>query len=290
MKMNKWIAPVCMAFVLIMLSGCSKVSAGYVGVKVFLLGGAKGVDTQELGVGRYWIGFNEELHLFPTFAQNYVWTKASTEGSRNDEAFSFQTKEGMVVGADIGITYAINPNMVSNIFQKYRKGVDEITNVYIRNMVRDALVTQASTRAVEDVYGMGKTALMKAVEKQVKDQCTPIGIDVEKIYWVGDLRLPPTIVASINAKIEATQKTSRRENEIAQVTAEARKVEEAAKGEATAISLVAIAEAEAIELKGKALNKYPLIVQLNSIEKWNGELPSVTSGAIPFINVDSLGK
>lgn len=34
---------------------------------------------------------------------------------------------------------------------------DEITDVYLRNMVRDAFVTVASTRAVEDVYGSGKS-------------------------------------------------------------------------------------------------------------------------------------
>jgi hypothetical protein len=43
--------------------GCSKVPAGNVGVKVYLLGTNKGVDHEVLGVGRYWIGFNEELYL-----------------------------------------------------------------------------------------------------------------------------------------------------------------------------------------------------------------------------------
>ena len=37
-------------------SGCTKVPAGNVGIKVYLLGGAKGVESEVLGVGRYWIG------------------------------------------------------------------------------------------------------------------------------------------------------------------------------------------------------------------------------------------
>lgn len=65
-------------FKLIMLVGlamaslvsCSKVPSGHVGVKVYLLGGSKGVESEQLGVGRYWIGWNEELYLFPTFTQN----------------------------------------------------------------------------------------------------------------------------------------------------------------------------------------------------------------------------
>ena len=59
------------------LAACSKVPAGHVGVKVYLLGSSKGVDTEELGVGRYWIGINEELYLFPTYMQNYTWVKGS---------------------------------------------------------------------------------------------------------------------------------------------------------------------------------------------------------------------
>ena len=117
------------------LAACSTVPAGHVGVKVYLLGGSKGVDSEELGVGRYWIGMNEELYLFPTFMQNYVWTKEETEGSPTDESLSFQTADGMTANADIGISYSIDPTKVTAIFQKYRRGVDEITDTFLRNMV-----------------------------------------------------------------------------------------------------------------------------------------------------------
>ena len=54
------------------IHSCAKVEAGYVGVRVNLLGGNKGVDSEVLGVGRYWIGWNQELYLFPTFQQTYI--------------------------------------------------------------------------------------------------------------------------------------------------------------------------------------------------------------------------
>ena len=37
---------------------CRKVPAGNVGIRVHLLGTAKGVDVEELPVGRYHIGIN----------------------------------------------------------------------------------------------------------------------------------------------------------------------------------------------------------------------------------------
>ena len=128
----------------------------------------------------YWLSVNEDLFIFPTFTQNYTWTKDPTEGSPNNESISFGTVEGMSVNSDIGITYRIDPTMVHNVFQKYKRGVDEITDTFLRNMVRDALVEAASTLEIESIYGSGKAKLMDTVEKNVREQVAPIGILLRK--------------------------------------------------------------------------------------------------------------
>ena len=263
------------------LAACSKVPAGNVGVKVYLLGGNKGVDTEELGPGRYWIGVNEDLFLFPTFTQNYTWT------SESNEQISFQTIEGMKVSADIGISYSIDPTKVNDIFQKYRKGIDEITDIYLRNMVRDALVIVASSRPVETVYGAGKEELIAEVQRRVKEQVEPIGIRIEKIYWVGDIILPPEVIKSLNAKIQANQQAQQRQNEIATAKAEAQKKIEEARGEAESIKLRAEAQALANEKIARSLTDE--LVKYQAIQKWDGVLPRMTGeGAIPFIDADKL--
>lgn len=270
---------------MMLLSACTKVPAGNVGVKVFLLGGAKGVDTEELGPGLYWIGMNEELYLFPTFTQNYTWTKEPIDGDATDESITFQTIEGLSVNSDVGISYNVDPNKVSLLYQKYRKGIDEITDGYLRNMVRDALVTSASTRPIESVYGAGKAELIADVEKRVRSQVMPFGIQVERLYWAGNFRLPQSVIASIDAKITATQKAQQRQNEVAQAKAEADKEIEAARGTAQSALLVAEASAKAIRIKGDALRENPKLIELSAIEKWNGTLPTFMGGdgAVPFI-------
>jgi regulator of protease activity HflC (stomatin/prohibitin superfamily) len=279
-------------------TACSKVPAGNVGVKVYLLGGAKGVDQEVLTTGRYWIGFNEELFLFPTYSQNYVWTKDAIEASPTDESISFGTREGLSVSADVGITYAIHPDKVALVFQKYRKGVEEITDVYLRNMVRDALVKAASTRDIETVYGAGKTELIAEVEQIVRSQVQDVGIIVERIYWVGDLRLPPAITNSINAKIQATQISMQRENEIKTAQAQALIEIAKAKGEADAQLERARAESESIKMRGdaevsairskaNALAQNANLVELIRSERWDGKLPTSTvpGSAVPFMNL-----
>jgi len=264
---------------------CSKVPAGNVGVKFYMLGGAKGADTEELGPGRYWIGMNEELFLFPTFTQNYTWTKEPIDGDATDESITFQTDQGLSVNADVGISYAVDPTKVTTLFQKYRKGIDEITDIYLRNMVRDALVTAASTRQIEMVYGAGKAELLKEVEQRVKQQVEPLGIKIERLYWAGDFRLPPTVTAAIDAKIKATQFAQQRANEVAAAKAEADKAVEEARGVADSTLLKAKAEAEAIKIKGDALRENPRLIELSAIEKWNGVMPQFTGGSMPFIQV-----
>lgn len=259
------------------LAACYKVPAGHVGVKVYLLGGAKGVEAEELGVGRYWVGINEDLYLFPTFTQNHTWI--------GNERLSFQTIEGLEVTADVGISYRVDPTKVTAVFQKYRKGIQEITDIFLRNMVRDALVKQASTLGIESVYGAGKASLIEAVQADVAKQTAEIGIVIEKIYWVGTLGLPENVVDAINEKIQATQRAVQRQNEVAQATAEANKVKEIAKGEAEARLTVAQAEAKAIDVKGAALRTNPEIIEFEKIAKWDGVLPQVTGGATPFINL-----
>jgi regulator of protease activity HflC (stomatin/prohibitin superfamily) len=275
--------------------GCSRVPPGNVGILVNNLGSEKGVEATETGVGYVWVGPFRNLYLFPTFTQNYTWTKSPEEGRPTNESITFQTMEGMTVDADVGITYHIEKDKAAVLFATYRKGIDEITDIYMRNMVRDALVTNASSLTVDAIYGNGKAALIKSVEDHVAMQLAPRGIIVERVYWIGTVRLPEAVIAALNAKIQATQMAQQRENEVAQARAEAQKVVETAKGEAAsriaratgeaqAITVQAEAQAKANELLAKSLT--PDLVKYRAIDKWTGAVPTYTgSGTVPFINL-----
>lgn len=281
MKMRNVLA----AGLVLVLAACSKVPAGNVGIKFNKFGSDKGVDLQEKGPGWYWTGFNWDMYTFPVFMQNYTWTKTSELG---DESVSFQTSEGLSVNADVGITYQLDKTKITRIFQTYRRGVDEITDTFLRNMVRDEMNKQASMLPIESVYGRGKSNLIESVEADVRKQVQPIGIIIDRIYWIGDLRLPPNVTAAINAKIQATQMAQQRENEVAQATAEAQKAVAEAKGQADSKLIVATADAQAIKIRGEALRDNPALVQLNAVDKWDGHLPQQMfgSGPVPFVNVN----
>ena len=264
-------------------SSCSKVPAGYVGIKFYLLGGDKGVDQEELSPGRYYIGINEELYKFPTFTQNYSWTADEAEGSPNDESFNFQDIQGLELNADIGITYKIRPEKVSTIFEKYKRGIEEITDVFLRNMVRDALVKQTSTMQVEDIYGAGRADLIDRITQDVREQCDSLGIDVEKIYWIGRIKLPPSVKEAVDNKIKATQKAQEVENQIREATAQAQKVIEKARGDSTARVMLATAEAAANRLVNASLTDR--LIRYNEVQKWDGALSKVSGGSGTLVDL-----
>jgi regulator of protease activity HflC (stomatin/prohibitin superfamily) len=298
-----------------LLDSCSVVPAGYRGIKVYLLGRG-GVEQKQLGVGAYLHGFNQKIYKFPVFQQNYVWRdEGDTHGP--DNSINFQSKEGLDVKGDFGISYSLVADSVPAIFQKYRRGIDEITNIFLRNMVRDALNTIASRMPIESIYGIHKRDLLLKVDSMVSRQTNKHGIVIDRIYTIGELHLPPSIESAINAKLEANQRSQQSQNEVKTVEAEANKKIAKARGEAESlvIEAKALAESKVIEAKAAAeitkvkaqadaestrvnaaaqaeankklsMSLSKDLIQYRSIDRWDGKLPQISGQNTPFISLN----
>ncbi len=281
MKVSKLLLGLIVSMML--FASCSKVPAGHVGIKYFLLGGDKGIDSEELTPGRYYIGINEELFLFPTFKQNKTWTNDIREDSPVNEEFVFQSSKGLKLTASVGLEYHVPAENVSEIFQQYKKGLDEITNKVLRNALRDAFNMASSKRTAEEVYGKGKIAFMEEVTSIAEKEAEERGIVIDDIFLIGNIGIPTTVTNALNLKIQATQKAQQRENELRQATAEAAKVVATAKGNAKAILIKAESEAKANRIVANSLTN--TLVEYKKVDRWDGKLPTVTGGSIPMLNM-----
>lgn len=271
------------------------VEPGHVGIKVYLLGDEKGVLPQELGVGRYWLTWNERIYTFPTFTQNYTWTAEPDETGNEDESFRFNDRDGTSLNADIGISYSIVPEKVSLIFQKYRRGIEEITDTYLRNMVRDALTSEASILPVDTIYGAGKEELLDKVTKRVRDKVEPLGINIEELYWIGEIRIPPEVRDALNAKIAANQEAAKAQNQVLKQKYEADKKIEDARGRAESNLVEARAQAEANRVITESISNELLAYkklenEKIAIDKWSGALPTFIGGNTPLPFIDVTGQ
>lgn len=262
------------------LSGCipfmDNVPSGHVGVQVNRFGDDRGVNLEVKGPGRYWNGPNTDMFLFPTSTDNYTWDAAKKDDGKDtgDESFTFQV-EGMTLNTDVAASFSITPACAAKVFQKYRKGINEIRSQVIRNMIRDSLNAEASKIArVEEAYSTKRNELQSAVEASVKKSAADVCINVEEVSFVNEMRLPAAVKQTINNKVAANQIADQKENELRAAKADAEKEIARAKG-----------EAEATRIRGAALATNPLALQQMAVEKWDGKLPVyVGSGApIPFV-------
>ena len=260
----------------IWLSGLEKVGPGYVGVLVNLYGGEKGVNNVVVGTGRYWIGPNTNLYLFPTFQQNYSWTASPSEGSPTNESIDFQVGGGQIVNCDIAITYQFEVSKISDLFQKFREGNEEIRDKQLRNFVRNAMNARASKMAVEDIYGPKKVEFIKSVEEDVREQVKPEGIDIVQLSLIGAFRLPAGLTQMLNDKATANQKALTIENEVAQSRAQSEKNVAIAEGDAKSIIIRAKAQAEANKIIAASLTRE--LIESRKVDKWDGQYPQFVSG------------
>ena len=272
-KLSFFLVPVVTFFFFLWLIGCTMINPGYVGVVIDMLGDSK--DCKELHVGLHLLSPWKKVYQFPIFEQNDTW-----EGDR--DGFNFQTSEGMAVSADIGITYHLKPESIPVIFQKYRRGMHEITHVFIRNYIRDAINKSASRTRIEDLYS-GKESFFEDIEMHVRTDLAPMGIEISRIYLIGRFHFPPTVITALNSKIEAMQRAQQRENELREAEAEAKKQIAKAEGQARCSILQAEAEATANLVLAKSITTE--LIQWQSVQKWDGKMPQVTGKTLPFIQV-----
>lgn len=251
----------------------TRIPPGSVGVVVNMLGNDQGVESKELSVGLHVIAPWKEVYKFPTFEQNHTW-----EGR---DAFVFQTQEGLAVTAEIGITFNLRPDYIPILFQKYRRGMSEITDIFIHNNVRDAINRRGAHFDVGDLYGPSKDKFLDDVQKIVSDELAGLGFNISRIYLIGRLHFPDTVVAALNSKIEATQRAQQRENELREAEAEAKKQIAAAQGRAESVIVEAKAKAEANLVLAKSIT--PELIRYQAVQKWDGELPYALSGDVPFM-------
>jgi regulator of protease activity HflC (stomatin/prohibitin superfamily) len=252
------------------LTGCATIPAGYRGVKVYYYGDSEGNEVRELGIGRYaYSPATEAIYKFPVFQQNVAW-----QGP--DGGVRFQTNEGLSIGVDVGMSYQIDDTKVTKLFQTYRRGIEEITDTFLRHIVADACSRVAATMSVEDVYGAKKELFLQQVNEEVKKQVAPVGIKVEQIHLIGEFRLPPAVVDAIDRKIAASQRAQQRENELRENEAEAANRVAQARGAAEAQRIEQEMEARGIAALSERLSVEFLLYQ--AIQRWDGKLPQSMMG------------
>ena len=185
--------------------------------------------------------------------------------ARSDAA----SKDLQTVHSVVALNYHIDPERVSHIYQDVGLGYKERL---IDPALQEAVKAGTAKFTAEELITR-REMVREDIKAQLTGRLQPRGILVDEFNIV-NFEFSKVFNDAIEAKVTAEQQALAAKNKLEQIKFEADQKVAEARG-----------KAEAITIESNALKANPAILQLRALEKWNGILPQVTSGAVPFINV-----
>jgi len=208
------------------------------------------------------------------------------------------SKDLQTVSAEVNVAFSLNGALAPLVYQRIGS-----TAQVAAALVEPAI--QESVKAVTAQYTAEELVTKRAVVKQTIQQAITTFIDStlqEKGIGnavqlanvaITDFAFSEEFNRAIEAKVKAEQEALRAKNEkimrVTQAEASAAERQLAADAEAYSIEAQSKARADAIKREAESLRTSPEIIQLRSVEKWDGVLPRIQgSGVLPFLNLGGL--
>lgn len=262
-------------------SSFTYISPGHIGIVIHRAGG--GVDNVPLGPGLHTRNpLFTAIVEYPTFMQTLVLARTPTEGSRNNDEINVNSKEGQPLALDVSMSFELDAPKVPQLYQTFRTDVQTIQHTYVKQATRQALQEVLGSEAIADVIGPKKAEATNRTRVLLEQRLAPYGI-VVKQFTINELRAPQSVMDAINQKNVMQQQALTAQNELQKNTFQAQGDSIKAAGRAKAITAEALAQSHANELLARSIT--PTLVQYEMAKRWDGKMPTVTSGAMPLLQL-----
>lgn len=180
------------------------------------------------------------------------------------------------------MNFHIDPAYVNDLYQKVGLDfADKVIDPAFNDFVKEVVPTYPIGEILPKREEIRKRAMAK-----LGDNLARYHIIVDDIYFA-NIRFSPGYEGAVEAKQVAQQQVETQKQVLAQREIEAQQKVATAKGEAESILVVAQGQAKANDALSRSIS--PILVQYKGIEKWNGILPQVSGGAVPFIDLSKMG-
>lgn len=262
-----------------------KIVSGVAAVLIVLLVGANSFVSVEYGhVGLYktFGKLNDNtlspgIHFKVPFIQTVI--QVNTQVTKAETDTSASSKDLQPVSTHVAVNYSVNKASAFNLMNNIGGNFD---NVIINPAIQEIVKEVTAKYPAEDLITR-RDVVSSEISEHLTARLAKYDLIVNDINIV-NFKFSEAFNQSIEAKQVAQQQALKAENDLRRIEIEAKQK-------------IAQAQAEAESLRLKKQEVTPELVQLKQIEvqekaleKWNGVLPSVTGGATPFVDVQSLTK
>jgi len=206
--------------------------------------------------------------------------KLSVQTQKYEAGASASSADLQVVTTDIATNYHLNPEMTAEIYQSIGAGYrDRVIQPAVQEVVKSVTARFTAEQLITNRSNV-KLAIQTELQERLRDR----NIVVEEIS-VTNFKFSAEFDAAIEAKVTAEQNALKAERDLQRIEVEARQAKAQAQGQRDAKIANAEGEARAIEMIEKQLSKSPRYIEYIKAQKWDGVLPRVTGGAVPFVDV-----
>jgi len=260
-----------------------QVDAGYIGVLTNF--GAPSQDTLTPG-----------LHWRTPFISNIYEIDITPNTATTTE--SAATHDQQNVSTSIAVTFQVNPADAVYIYQNYRD-IPSLQNTIISPIVSNDVKAIVSKYDAQDLITK-REQLAEEIKDTISTDLKVYDVIVDGVNITNfdfsqayDQAIENKQIAQQNALEEQyhlQQVQVSAQQQVVQANAQADAAVATAQGQAKATILQAQADAQAYELKQKTLT--PELIELALINKWNGQMPTYASTALPnaLFGADSAPK
>jgi len=275
------IAAVLMVVLFLLPSILTYVEPGHVGILIHRAGG--GVDPKPMGPGLHFRNpVLSSIEEYPVFMQTLLLTKASNEGSVNNDEINVNSSEGQPVSVDVAMSFELDPAKVPELYETFRTDINTIQHGYVKQAIRQALQEVVGNEMIADMLGPKKAEVVGRATALLQQRLLQYGIMVKQ-FTLNEIRAPQTVIEAINIKNVMQQQALTAQNELQKNEFQARGDSIKAMGRAKAIMAEAEAQARANRLLAESITG--TLVQYEMAKKWDGKMPQVSGGAIPMLNL-----
>jgi regulator of protease activity HflC (stomatin/prohibitin superfamily) len=257
------------------------VNPGYVGIVIHRAGG--GVDPTPLDPGLHMRNpLTTGIEEYPVFMQTLVLARDAGEGSSRNEEINVNSVEGQPISLDASMSFELDPRQVPKLYSTFRMDIYAIQHGYVKQAIRQSLQEVLGSEEIANILGRNKAEVVNRTQGQLEKRLSPMGILVRQ-FTINEMRAPGAVMEAINTKNVMQQQALTAQNELQKNEFQARGDSIKAAGRAKAILAEAEAQAKANRLLAESITG--TLVQYEMTKRWNGQMPQVTGGAMPMIQL-----
>ncbi|WP_418789049.1 prohibitin family protein [Paenibacillus lutimineralis] len=262
------------------LRGLTGVIITVIIVGIIAMGSFTQVEFGHVGLYKTFGKLNSEvlspgIHFKIPFIQSVIQVNTQVTKAETDTTAS--SKDLQPVSTHVAVNYSVNKVSAYNLMNNIGGAFDTI----IINPAVQEIVKEVTARYQAEDLIAKRDVVAGEISELLTARLAKYDLIVNEINIV-DFKFSDAFNQSIEAKQVAQQQALKASNDLKRVEIEAKQK-------------IAQAQAEAESLKLKKQEVTPELIQLKQIEvqekaleKWDGKLPSVTGGATPFIDIQSL--